>query len=586
MKLLKLLPLAAIVASSCAFAQTPRVLRYAGDSPPRTLDPTQAGTQYSNDIVTSIYDTLYQYKYFKVPYQLEPDLAQSMPTVSKDGLTYTIKIKHGVHFTDDPAFKNGKGREVTAQDFVYSIERNFDPKIHSQGEWLWAGKIVGLDQWAKNGADYQKPVAGLKALDRYTIQIKLTRPYPQMLYTLAMGFSGVVPHEVVNKYGRGFALHPIGSGPFKLVSTNSTQTILVRNKNYRHEVFDLKREGYDPKTESRSGAEKLQGKTMPMVDRVEVDWIQEPSAAWNSFTKGNEVVNGVVDVSQMNEVLASKDPVKLKPEYAQKYNYLVKRESGMVYNLFNFDNDYFGFSKNPKTNAQNKALRCAIIKSFSWPQRINRFYLGIGHAYPGFIVPGTEGFDKNMDRSSITQDIQGAKRLLKKYGWNAHNLPVLYYPTMATVRYRQFYEQFRGNLIKIGYPSNKIKIKTYATFGDFNRDLKNSKTMLVPMGWGLDYPDAQNTLQLFYGPYHSPGSNAANYNNPKYNALYEKAESLQPGPERTAIYKQMNQILVNDCVGIGSFSRTHIYVWHKNVIQWPNNDFLGDKFKYIDVLNK
>ncbi|CAG9000709.1 MAG: Periplasmic dipeptide transport protein [Candidatus Celerinatantimonas neptuna] len=583
MKISKLLPLAAIVACSCAMAQTPKVLKFSDNGTPRTFDPTQASTQYSNEIVTAVYDTLYQYKYLKVPFQLEPDLAVGMPAISKNGLTYTFKIKKGVHFINDPAFKNGKGREVTAQDFVYSIERNFDPKNHSQGEWLWAGKIVGLDQWAKDGADYNKPVAGLKALNRYTIQIKLTKPYPQFMYTLAMGYSAVVPKEAVQKYGRLFGTHPVGSGPYKLISTNSTKTVLVKNPHYRHEVFNLKQEGYNPKTEGGRGLASLQGKTLPIMDKVEFYWISEPSARWNSFTKGNEIVNTKLTNDQMNEVLSSKDPVKLRPAYAKKYNYRVTTESGFVFNLFNFDNEYFGFSKNPKINAQNKALRCAIIKSFNWPQRINRFYLGLGHAYPGFIVPGTEGFDPNMNKSSITQDIPGAQKLLKKYGWNKHNLPVLYYPAMANVQDRQFFEQFRGNLLKIGYPKNKIKLKTYATFGDFNRDLKNSKTQLIPMGWSLDYPDAQNTLQLFYGPYRSPGSNSANYNNPEYNKLFEKASTLQPGPERTKIYRKLNQILVNDCVGIGSFSRTQIFLWHKNVIMWPQKDFLGNFLKYIDV---
>lgn len=122
--------------------------------------------------------------------------------------------------------------------------------------------------------------------------------------------------------------------------------------------------------------------------------------------------------------------------------------------------------------------------------------------------------------------------------------------------------------MKIGYPKKKIKLKAYANFGDFNKDLKQSKTMLVPMGWGLDYPDAENTLQLFYGPNRSPGANSANYNNPEYDKLFKKASVMQPSPERTAIYKQLNQMLVDDCVGMGSFSRTRVKIWHKNVIMY------------------
>ncbi|MEI8631279.1 hypothetical protein P4S72_05570 [Vibrio sp. PP-XX7] len=106
---------------------------------------------------------------------------------------------------------------------------------------------------------------------------------------------------------------------------------------------------------------------------------------------------------------------------------------------------------------------------------------------------------------------------------------------------------------------------------------------MIPMGWGLDYPDAENTLQLFYGPNRSPGANSANYNNPEYNALFEKAAVMQPSPERTVIYKQLNQILVDDCVGVGSFSRTRVRLWHKNAVMWPQRDIMGNYFKYVDI---
>lgn len=579
----RMLALALAVASSFANADDMKVFKFSEDGAPTTFDTVQSGTTYSNTIVTAVYDTLYEYKYLKQPFELKPNLATSLPKVSEDGLTYTITIKPGVHFIDDPAFKDGKGREVVASDFVYSIKRHFDPANRSQGAWVWAGKIVGLDQWKKDGADYSKPVEGLKALDKYTIQITLTQPYPQLIYTLAMGYSGVVPEEAVKKYGRELSVHPVGSGPFKLVSHNSTKTVLERNPHYRKEVFHLSEEGYDPNTQGATGIAKLEGKTLPIVDRIEANWVKQQSARWNSFTKDDEIVNTSLQNEQIETVLESKDPVKLRPEYAEKYNFRVATEAGFVFNVFNFDDEYFGHSDNPTTNAQNKALRCAVVKSFSWPERVSRFYLGLGHAYPGFIVPGTEGFDPAMDKSSITQDIVGAKALLKENGWNAKNLPVLYYPTVSSVRSKQFFEQFRGNLTKIGYPKNKIKIKTYATFGDFNRDIKNSKTQMVPMGWGLDYPDAENTLQLFYGPNHSPGSNSANYNNPEYNKLFAKASTMQPSPERTKIYQQLNQMLVDDCVGISGFSRTRVRMWHKNAVMWPQRDIMGNYFKYVDV---
>ncbi|UXI02397.1 ABC transporter substrate-binding protein [Photobacterium sp. TY1-4] len=583
MKKFTMLPLAALVASSLAMAEDIKVFKFSEDGTPTTFDPVQSGTTYANTVTTAVYDTLYEYKYLKSPFELKPNLAVDMPQVSEDGLTYTIKLKQGVKFIDDPAFEGGKGREVTAEDFVYSIKRHFDAENRSQGSWLWAGKIVGLDAWKDEGSDYGKTIEGLKALDRHTVQIKLVKPFPQLTYTLAMGYAGVVPVEAVEKYGRELSIHPVGSGPFKLVSHNSTKTVLEKNPDYRQETFDLAGAGYNEKLHGFTGIATLDGKQLPIVDRVELNWVKQASARWNSFSKGSEIVNTTLQNEQMDEVLASKHPVKLKPEYAEKFNFRVNPEAGLVYNFFNFDDEYFGYSDDPKTNAQNKALRCAIVKSFDWPQRISRFYLGIGEAYPGFIVPGTDGFDPNMDDASITQDLAGAKQLLKEHGWNKQNLPVIYYPGTANTRNKQFFEQFRGNLTKIGYPKNKVKQKTFATFGDFNRDVKNSKTQLIPMGWGLDYPDAENTLQLFYGPNRSPGSNSANYNNPEFNKLYEQASVMQPSPERTALYQKMNQMVVDDCVGIGGYSRTRIRMWHKNAIMWPQRDVMGNYLKYVDI---
>ena len=127
------------------------------DQAPTSLDPTQAANVYANHVVVNAYDTLYAYKYLARPYQLKPNLAADFPTVSADGLTYTIRIKQGVRFIDDPCFPDGRGRELVAEDLVYSIKRQFDPKNQPQGAWLWQGRIAGLDEWKAAGADYDQP---------------------------------------------------------------------------------------------------------------------------------------------------------------------------------------------------------------------------------------------------------------------------------------------------------------------------------------------------------------------------------------------------------------------------------------------
>src|SRR5690554_200890 len=113
--------------------QAQKVYRHAMDGAPGSLDPAQASTIYANFIVVNLYDTLYRYKYLARPYQLEPNLAAALPSVSEDGLRLTIPIKQGVHFIDDAVFEGGKGREVKAADFVYSIKRHFNPETRAQG---------------------------------------------------------------------------------------------------------------------------------------------------------------------------------------------------------------------------------------------------------------------------------------------------------------------------------------------------------------------------------------------------------------------------------------------------------------------
>ncbi len=568
------------VISSSLFAKT---FKFSEDAAPTTFDPVQNSSLVGNVVITAVYDTLYEYKYLKTPYELKTNLAKSLPMVSKDGLTYTIEIKNGVYFQDDPSFNKGKGREVVASDFVYSLKRHFDPKNKSRGAWLWQGKIKGLDAWKKAGSDYNKDVAGLKALSKYKIQIVLTKPFPQLTYTLAMGQSAVVAKEAILKYGKEISIKPVGSGPFILTSHTRQKTVLIKNPKYRKDVFSLKKEGYNKAVHGFTGISSLEGKTMPIVDKVELNWIKEEVARWNSFTKGNEVQWTVLNSRQLDNVLKTKQPVILKDSYAKKYHVRSGIETGLRFIHFNMDNDSIGYHKNPKQNEKNKALRCSIRMAYDWPATIRKFYLGLGEAYPGFVPPGVDGYDPNLSKDSVTHQPKKAKEFLKKHGWNSKNLPTLELHNVSSVKKRQEFEHFRGSLRAIGYPKNKIKFKGYAAFGDLTKAISNRKAMLIPMGWGLDYPDAENTLALFYGPNASPGSNQSNYNNPAYNKLFAKASTMQPSPERTKMYQKLSSIMVEDCPSISSYSRTQVFLWHKNTVMWPQRDVIGNILKYVDV---
>ncbi len=565
-------------------ASNVKVFRYSMGGAPTSLDPVQTRSVYANFVVLNAFDTLYAYKYLARPYQLKPNLAAGPPEISEDNLTYTIGLKKGVHFIDDPAFMNGIGRELTAADFVYSIKRHFDPAMRPQGAWLWQGRIAGLEQWKAAGSDYAQEVEGLKTLDRYTVQIRLTRPYPQLLYTLAMGYSAIVPREAVEHYGREFAIRPVGSGPFKILSFNTAKVVFVRNARFRNEPVDIWYEGYNPVTQAYTGVELINGRSPPFLDRLEIDFIPEGSARWSSFTKGDEIQYAGLPDEQVDLVLESKDPVTLKDEYARKYHMHTGLEAGFVFTNFNMEFEEFGYSPDAERERRNRLLRCAVRKGFNWSRRNESFYMGIARVFPGVIPPAVPEFDAGMADDSVRYDPEGARQLLAGGGWTPENLPVLIYGTVAGVKSRLFYEQFRAWMKVIGYPPEKIVLKRYATFGDITRAWSRSELPFNGKGWLLDFPDAENTLQLFYGPNGSPGSNDANYSNPEYDALYERASVMLPSPERTAIYRHMNQILIDDCVTISGMSRVQIMLWHKDVIAMPDSSIVGGFFlRYVDI---
>ncbi len=552
-----------------------RIYRHSTNGAPTTLDPVQSATAYANLIVINVYDTLYSYKYLALPYELKPNLAAAMPEISADGLTYTIRLRRGVKFIDDPVFADGKGREVNAEDVIYSLKRHFDPDMRPQGAWLWQGKVVGLEEWKQAGSDYDQPVEGLRAVDSHTLQITLVRPFPQLPYTLAQGYSAVVPREAVERYGRELGLNPVGSGPFRLRAFDTAKAVLEPNPDWRWEPVDIYAEGYDADKHAFTGVAAIHGQQPPFVDRFEVDFVQDAAAQWNSFTKGNEIQVTTLPVELADRVLASKQPVALRADLAEKYHVSSDIESGFVYQSFNMDFEEFGYNPDPQRAKRNHALRCAMIKTFDWQARNDSFYFDLGVIFPGIIPPVVPEFDPGLSRDSVTRDVDGARRLLAENGWNAETLPELIYGSTGGVRSRQFFEQFRAWLMQIGFPRNKIILKQFATFGDLNQQWRESRLPYIAVGWGLDYPDAQNTLQLFYGPNRAPGSNSSNYDNPEYNRLYKEASVMQPSPERTKIYRKMNQILIDDCVTIAALSRTRIPVWHREVVMHPPGGMVG-----------
>ncbi|HNB45330.1 MAG TPA: ABC transporter substrate-binding protein, partial [Burkholderiaceae bacterium] len=274
--------------------QREHVLRYAFPTAETGFDPAQLSDIYSRTVTANIFEALYEYDHLARPFLIRPCLAAALPEVAENHTRFTIRLRPGVRFQDDAAF-GGPGREVTAEDWIYSFKRIYDPALKSPSQpTLEEQGIVGLRELreaalsAKRPFDYDAPVPGLVALDRHTLQIRLRAPRPRLLYALAApDVWGVVAREVVQRYGDRIMEHPVGTGPFRLVSwRRSSQIVLERNPTYRERRYDAQPAADD--AEGQAILARLRGRRLPMLERIEIAVIEEAQPRWLAFLAGEQ----------------------------------------------------------------------------------------------------------------------------------------------------------------------------------------------------------------------------------------------------------------------------------------------------------
>jgi oligopeptide transport system substrate-binding protein len=541
------------------------------------LDPAFADDLYSGLEVTRVYEGLLQYSYLKRPYQLEPALAEAMPSISRDGKVYTFKIKKDVVFQDDAAFKsedqalNGKGRAVVAEDFIFSFKRLADPKLNSPMWWIFDGKIEGLNEWReaaqKSGkADYSAAVAGLKAVDAHTLEIRLKARSYQFIYTLAMPAASVVAREAVEAYGAEFLNHPVGTGAFKLAEYNpSSKIVYVKNPTFRNEVYPAEGNAGD----KENGLLEDAGKRLPLVDKVVMTVFTESQPQWLNFMQGKL---DAAPIPKDNFGQAIGKDGDLVPELKTKGIKLAKEaQLDVTHTSFNMTDPVVG---------KNKYLRQAISLAINTPEQIELFYNGRAIQAEGPIPPGLAGYDESLKNPYNGPNIEKAKELMKKAGYeDGKGLAPLEYLTLADSTARQMTEHFQKSLAPLGIT---LKVQTFS-WPEFQQSLKNKKGQMWSFAWGADYPDAENFLQLFYSKNAAPGPNDSNYSNPEFDRLYEQSLTMGDSPDRTALYKKMVAMVVEDAPWAFGVHRVAYGLSHPWLKNFKPHEFNHGMSKYYRI---
>jgi ABC-type transport system substrate-binding protein len=529
-------------------AQPVKVLRYAFPIAETGFDPARVVDLYSRIVTAHIFESLYTYDHLARPVRIKPAIAEAMPENSPDFRTWTVKVRKGIYFADDPAF-GGKKREVTAQDFVYAYQRIVDPANKSPiVATVLDTKYIGLAGLREKALkenkpfDYDAEIEGIRALDRYTIQFRLEESRPRFLDILAAhDLLGAQAREVVQQYGDAIPAHPVGTGPFKLAQwRRSSLIVLERNPDYREVLYDAAPAADD--AEGQAILRQFKGRRLPMVDRVEVSIIEEGQPRWLAFLNGQldfiNVPGEFVNLGIPNGKVAP----NLAKEGVRGYRTL-NPDSAFTY--FNMEDPVVG-----GYTPDRVALRRAISLGMDTERDIRILRRGQAIPAQSIVVPHTTGYQPQFKSENGDYDPARAKALLDLFGYVDRNgdgwreLPdgqplVLQVATQPDQLSRQSDELWKKNMERIG-------IQTKFFTGKWPEQLKAAragKLQLWSLGSIAAGVDGQGSLARLYGP-QSGSQNLARFRNDEFDKIYDRMQVIADGPERDALFEKAKLISV------------------------------------------
>ncbi|WP_296942652.1 ABC transporter substrate-binding protein [uncultured Massilia sp.] len=566
--------------ATAAAPAAPKVLHMFLSTSETGLDPAVASDIATLSLLENLFDPLLRYDYLARPVKLQGNTATSLPEVSSDGLTYTFRIRPGILFTPDPAFK-GARREVTAADYVYSIKRLYDPALKSPWSFLFDGKLLG-DAALKETFSYATEIPGLQAPDRYTLRIRLAAPDNNFLFYLATPASGVVAREVIEAYPGQAGNHPVGTGPFMLGEWKRSDRIVLLANPDSTAVFHGT-PGSDPA--DRATAQALEGQRLPRVDRVEVKIAEEFQGRMLGFLNGEYDYLEQVPESMTDMVIRDG---RLKPELERRGMQLYRFPVLQTYYMWiNMDDPVLGgYGK------ERVALRRAISLSYDSAEDIALLKKGFAIKAESPLPPGVLGYDPGY-RSPVPHDPALANALLDKYGYDKRDpdgfrrqpqagggtAPLtLVMSSEATVGGRLRDELWRKCLNAVGL---RVTFKSDKKT-EIIKASRLGKVQMFESNWIADFPDGDNFYQLLYGG-NAGRANYARFRLPAYDARYERARQLVDGPARQRLYFEMNQLIhaYNPWVPLTHVLSADIrQPWLKNYKRHPVE---FTQWRYLDV---
>ena len=567
-----------------------RVLRYAFPIAETGFDPAQISDLYSRTVAAGIFEAPLAFDFLARPFKMKPNTLAALPEISADFRTFTFRLQPGIFSADHPACK-GRRRELVAHDYVYSLKRHYDPRWNSPNLYrLENARILGLSELRQQVLKDRKPfpydqeVEGLRALDRYTFQVKLAEPSPRFHQEVMTDHSnfGALAREVVEAYGDKIMEHPVGTGAFRLAEwRRSSRIVLERNPGYREVIYDEEAPADDARSQAIAAA--LKGRRMPMLDRVEIAIIEESQPRWLSFLNGQadlmeRLPNEFAPVAIPNDRLA---PNLAKRGITMDRAPLVDITLAA---LFNQDNPVVGGSTPEKV-----ALRRAIALAYDSDQEIRLVRKSQAIPAQTAIAPLTFGYNPALKTTMSDHDPARARALLDLYGYLDRNgdgwreMPdgsplVLEYATQPDQASRQLAELWEKSMKAVGL---RIVFKV-AKWPENLKASRAGKLMMWGVAWSATTPDGDTFLALAYGP-NRGAANHSRFDLPAFNDLYMKQNKMPDGPERQQVMEEASKLMVAYVPYKLSTHRIATDLMHPWVIGFRRNPFVREFYKYLDV---
>jgi peptide/nickel transport system substrate-binding protein/oligopeptide transport system substrate-binding protein len=469
-------------------------------SEPISLDPALYTDIYSMSVAANVFDGLVE---FDPDLNVVPAIARRWK-IARDYRTYTFQLREGVKFHH--------GREVTADDFVYSFSRILNPQTKSPIAPFFL-HIQGAEAYYEGNSD---TVAGLSAPSPYTLQIRLKEPFAPFLSILAMINAKLVPHEMMTP---DFARQPVGTGPFRFGSWNPGKEI----------VLDANPDYFDGR---------------PFIDHLQfriylnIEWEQ----IFEDFKKG-QLEHALIPSGEYDRILTQTSGQKA-------YTIFSKSGLNLVYIGMNMEVTPFADLRVRQAinyAVDSEAIVTHITRRGSIPVQ-------------GLVPPGLAGFDP--DFKAFSYDPEKARELLKEAGYtDGRGFPAIELWTVSkSESVQKELQEYQRYLGEIGL---QVSVKIADNWKEFVRAISDKKAALFYAAWYADYPDPDN---FFYPLVYSESvTNRMHFRDPQVDQLLDAARSEMDYLKRADLYRNLNQLVMHSAPLISQHVNSNNYLFRSSV---------------------